>query len=620
MPLPATAAQAIGGHSASFYSAQLDTPPLPFNPYPDLILYEVFDGFFVYDDRNVNYVQTYDVTSPPEDPCTTCSTNLPPAPPPPPVCSGLCLQVNRTGTNSYSLFATNLTPGHEYVVATKLVFVPDITQQWTPITLFTAATYSASFSLTISGDQRFFEVWDLNLYQGPVVSITGAAPDSSVSGDVVLRAGIADIFPVSMMKVYVGATEIATIRPGEDGTISVPTYLFPNGQQQIWVEALDTGVLVDSDGDGVTDSTVTFQGWGSVTLNFTNDVYMQNYSLLYSAAGSVTLQYGVTSAQNYTFEVFRTNGTLLHTASGTSASGTISGDWNFADLSGNSVDDGVYVFSLTYSPQGGALISENISTTNFFDHGVTVGKYVLSYGTWPDSSDNDGLASLSRALSIRVNSAAYFDEDVIGPRREAYGVVQLDFSSAPIAIRRSTQTNDLMALTNALADITVGSWWFDGHASGYGLIFSETDRYLEVSLIAKDVAALLGNQYGYSHGLNYNVKYTRRLFSTMITGCSSAANTNEIAEAVGTPIGIQQVGNSQLQKSAYLGFTGVSKVGSTFNNWFSRLHQIWIDFADYDTPLQTAMDNANAAYSEVRSWGPLIFGFPPLKYNGDDSR
>ncbi len=75
---------------------------------------------------------------------------------------------------------------------------------------------------------------------------------------------------------------------------------------------------VDTDGDTVADDVATFQGWASTTLNFTNDVYMENYSPLYSAAGSITLQYTATSPQEYTFEVLNLDGDLLHSETGQS--------------------------------------------------------------------------------------------------------------------------------------------------------------------------------------------------------------------------------------------------------------------------------------------------------------
>lgn len=118
------------------------------------------------------------------------------------------------------------------------------------------------------------------------------------------------------------------------------------------------------------------------------------------------------------------------------------------------MDDGGYVFSLTANPQGGiaAAVPRVIRTTNFFDKGVTVAKYVISYGEWPRQDLNDSMAAMNNAVSTMANAAALFDDDIIGPNREAHGTIRADFSSEPYAIRKSTQTNDLAALTNALAD------------------------------------------------------------------------------------------------------------------------------------------------------------------------
>lgn len=106
----------------------------------------------------------------------------------------------------------------------------------------------------------------------------------------------------------------------------------------------------------------------------------------------------------------------------------------------------------------------NWPITNFFDEGVTVAKYVISYGTFNSQSLNDWLEALNNAVSSMANVAAFYDEDVIGPNREAHGTIRADFSSVPYAIRTSTQTADFAALTNALADPLTGSWLWEGHA------------------------------------------------------------------------------------------------------------------------------------------------------------
>ena len=41
----------------TFYSLTLNQPPFPFNPFPELPVYSIGDGKFVYDDRSVDYLQ-----------------------------------------------------------------------------------------------------------------------------------------------------------------------------------------------------------------------------------------------------------------------------------------------------------------------------------------------------------------------------------------------------------------------------------------------------------------------------------------------------------------------------------------------------------------------------------
>jgi len=421
--------------------------------------------------------------------------------------------------------------------------------------------------------------------------------------------------------VYVGAVQVGVIHSNQNGTIILPTSWFPNGQQQIWVEVVNQGVPVDTDGDSVADDVSSFQAWANITVNFANDVYMQNYSPLYSKAGSIALQYTATSSQDYTFEVFKTNGTLLHTASEQSVNGSITRQWNYTDFSGTAVNERVYVFALTYTPHSGgqgaaAAVAKKIITTNFVDSGVSVRKYVVSYGETPSSSLNTALSDVNRFLSIRVNGAAYFNYDIVGSDREDYNPPYIDFSSDPFSIRKATQTNDLLALTNALKSVETGSWLFEGH-SGQTDMIPGTDLYLTVRLYARDVATLLGNSYGFNVG-TFSVTYGRRLFSTFITGCSAAVGTSEWPNATGTPLGVQQVGNSQLKKSAFLGFTGLSYVPAKYP-WINRIHFEWLDGSDYDTALSTAVSRANLAYPAVQSWGPTVLGYTPLEYNGDES-
>ncbi|MFM2295519.1 MAG: hypothetical protein RLZZ350_1932 [Verrucomicrobiota bacterium] len=43
--------------TASFFSMQLEQPPLPFNPFPELPLYKAGKGIFIFDDRSVDYLK-----------------------------------------------------------------------------------------------------------------------------------------------------------------------------------------------------------------------------------------------------------------------------------------------------------------------------------------------------------------------------------------------------------------------------------------------------------------------------------------------------------------------------------------------------------------------------------
>ena len=129
--------------------------------------------------------------------------------------------------------------------------------------------------------------------------------------------------------------------------------------------------------------------------------------------------------------MYKTNGTLLHTTNG-QINGNLDPTWNFKDLLGSSVNDGRYVFSLTYGSPGTALTASanKIVTTNLFDTGVSVGRYVIPFGTWSNSAINTVLSNMNASISTRVNGAAFYDEEgIIGSDREDYNPPYVDFSS-----------------------------------------------------------------------------------------------------------------------------------------------------------------------------------------------
>jgi hypothetical protein len=262
----------------------------------------------------------------------------------------LYLNITRTNNSNFRLDVRNTSPGVFYGVGAKAVLNAEPFNTWSLVSVFEAQSTNKVLVGTASNPVRFYTGVNLDEYAGPSVSIVAPASET-VSGTANLQVQVKDILPLTTLKVYVGSVQVGVISSGQNGIIGVPTYLFANGQHEIWVQAANAGVLVDTDGDGVGDEVVPFNAGASVILNFTNDVRLENYSPLYSAAGSIMLNYATASPQNYVFEVFNLQGNLLHTASGQSANGAINGEWDFTDLSGNPVADDGYNFSLTTSPQ-----------------------------------------------------------------------------------------------------------------------------------------------------------------------------------------------------------------------------------------------------------------------------
>ncbi len=612
---------AKGSHTPAYYSAKRNVPPLPFNPFPDLPLFDLGDHNYVFDDSQVDYDTLQagakameDASELPVDQNEGMMSAM--------MAGALSVGITYSPPSGFLLDVLNMNPGGVYGVGAKALMDTDPFNTWSLVSVFQAEAANEQLEGNASAPARFYNAVDLDSYSGPLVEIVSPGDGSTVNGDVVVHIRVTDVLPILSVRIYVDAILAGVVQPGDDGRIVLPTSRFANGQHQIWVEVVNEGVPVDTDGDTVVDETSTFQSWASVDVSFSNGVFMQNYSPLYSQAGSIVLQYGAVTPHSYVFEVFTLQGGLLHASSGQSVAGVINAQWNYTDLNGQPVSDAGYVFSLSFTPLGGGQIlaaaTQTIMTTNYVDHGVNVGKYVTSYGTWPSSGLNSGLANMNAAVSVRVNAAAFFSDDIVGQGREAYNPVHADFSSDPIAIVKATETSDLLALKNALSDLFTGSWLFDGHSGPLNII-PGLDGYLTVSLTAQEIAGLLGNEYGFSRD-GYSLKYDRRLFSTMITGCSAAAGGSKLPEATGTPAGIQQVGNSQIKKSAYIAFTGLSYAGAEKFGWIARIHQEWLDGNDYDTPLNTALVIANNTYPAVVSWGPTLLGYNVLEYNANESR
>jgi hypothetical protein len=607
---------------STFYSLQHpDQPPLPFNLFPELPLYEVKPKVYVIDDQSVDYSQSLMTASGgPPVPGRGGQPQLPPILPPHTSTLGLTtlwVNISLNPPTNFFLDVFNTMPGVQYGVGAKSSIDSDPFNTWRLVTEFEATTTTQRLAGAASSPMRFYGAVNLDEYVGPRVQIVSPTSGSTVSGDVSVEVRVNDILPLANIEVFVGETLAGTVRAGQGGKVTIPSYWFPNGPQEIGVIVVNEGTFVDTDGDGVTDSPFAMRGWASVPVTFSNEVYMTSFSHLYSAAGSITLDYATTVPRTYTFEVFRLSGELLHTQNGASSDGNINPQWDFTNLSGQPANDNGYVFSLTTNPQGMAAAAgqRTIRSTNFFDKGVTVGKYVISYGEWPRQDFNDWMSAMNDAVSSRANFAAFFDEDIIGPNREAHGTVRADFSSEPYRIRKATQTNDLAALTNALADPQTGSWLWEGHA-GYSSIIPGDDNHLTVSLHATNIAALLGNSFNWPSSLT-NFVYNRRLHVTVNTGCGTVNGTLPLA--VGTPHGVKQEGNPWIKKSAFVGFVEKSRAGQPKSEWTVFIHNYWIDGGDYDSLLKTAVDLANLEYPEVVEWDPAVIGYRFLLYNGAGS-
>jgi hypothetical protein len=259
------------------------------------------------------------------------------------------LEITRNPTNLHGFFLDvhNMQVGTTYGIGAKTAPSSDPFDIWSLISVFEAEAPAMRFTSTASLPQRTFISANLDNYVAPSVRILSPASNIVVSGDVPVQVLVTDILPLDAIEIYVGPTRVGSILPGQGGAMKLPSYWFPNGPQEIWVRVINQGVNVDTDGDGSPDSPAALASWALVPVTFSNELYMVNFSPLYSAYG---LSYFAVTPHDYTFEVFRLNGELLRSESGTTVGGNINPPWNFTDLNGNAVNDFGYVFSLMATP------------------------------------------------------------------------------------------------------------------------------------------------------------------------------------------------------------------------------------------------------------------------------
>ena len=332
-----------------YYSVQRNVPPLPFNPYPELQLFDFGDNRFVYDDRDVDYVSLRKEREELVMAQTGAAENVNEAAESSNgllqslLSDGVRLHLTRTGSSSYSLLVTNLSPGTQYLLTDKLEFVDDLRAQWKPLFLFTAASNSATFTGTFAEDCQFFAVWDWDAYVGPAITLANPPERAVLTGKIKVKGSAGDIFPDRVAELYVDGDLVVAITNGPIA-MDLDTQLFSNG-----VHTLEVVVRTDQ----LTTNFLEFATVESRTVTFSNFLASIDNGPFFSF-GAVTLNFSTTGAADYTLEVLDDAPTVQRTFQGTTAGGAFQIAWDGRNSGGSLLPiESAYTFKMTAVGTGG---------------------------------------------------------------------------------------------------------------------------------------------------------------------------------------------------------------------------------------------------------------------------
>jgi len=270
----------------TYWLAQREGPPLPFNPFFNLRAYEIDPANHVYliDDTLADYealeaermeamsAGLLAETAGLDEGGVVLNGFEPPG-------YEDNFYVNSlTLSNGFLVFGLdNLTPGHEYLVTRKKVLDEDFTNYWVPEWAFTAAAIQQTITIPLptDSDTGFFRIVDYDLYQGPSLTIVSPADNSTVSGTLQVRCTLTDIFQPVWAELYVDGNFHAQLEYGEL-SFNVDSAKLANGPH-VFSVVLSSLIPIDADSAfqaeySVSLSSVTTSNWfaaGNIPQAFT---------------------------------------------------------------------------------------------------------------------------------------------------------------------------------------------------------------------------------------------------------------------------------------------------------------------------------------------------------------
>jgi len=654
----------------TYYSMQLkNPPPLPFNPFPDLPVYEIGDGKYLYDDREVDYRAIWRAAAERLAAEKALRDAMPKAPPAHSIMLGvrpaegggggfqtlldggetpehLQLVLGAGGTNT--LLMSELRVGSNYYVMAKQDITPNIDNPWYFVGSFVASSPSqvATLYSTSSIPKEFYTLWR-GEYFGPRLSIDSPTNGAVVSGDVALKLRVTDISPVSLYAYVNGqplapvsdlltvdlTTEVGVKHSGSADML-IPAGALRNGENHISIVAMNHGVEV------VPDTNTLYLG-NIQNFSTTRDIMIvasNNFAIVSTPtmaspdAGPSIHQLETTEAGDVTLDVLGLDGSPCKTLTATVTNpngGVVTFYWDYTKADSSPYTNSAYVARYTFTPAGGGMMAAGgggttIWFTNKIDKSPLISGSPLL--TWMEL---DGAID---ALCDDVFDSLY---DFF-----SWAIPQLFYTPAEIGENRThpvkwkfmelTMTNDVVWFHRFMTNRNFDTWVYHGHCNQQAIGFATPGGGpgpIGTTVTANDVGNDLGNLYGTGIYMG-TVEYKRRLRTVVMHGCWTAninGNTNggsppvvtEWPNATGTPIGVDQTLN-RLYKTVFVGFENVTSPQPTF---IEALLYDWphpnlqVPNAPIVDSVAFALDFAwegDANY--IRSLGPKTLGFAWLPY------
>lgn len=658
----------------TYYSMQVKMPPLPFNPLPDLPVYQISDRVFLYDDREVDYPALWKAQAERMAAAKALIDAMPKAPPARSIMLGvrdagdggggiqtlldegetpehLQLVLGSGGTNT--LLMSELRVGSNYYVMAKQDITPNIDNPWYFVGGFVASSPSqvATLYSTSSIPMEFYTLWR-GEYFGPRLTIDSPTNGAVVSGDVALKLRVTDISPVSLYA-YVNGQPLAPVsdlltvdltaevgvKHGGSADMVIPAGALRNGENHISIVAMNHGVeVVPNTNTLYLGNTANFSATLDIMIVASNNFAIVSIPTMSSPdAGPSVHQLETTEAGDVTLDILGLDGSPCKTLTATVTDpngGIVTINWDYTYADSSPYTNSAYVARYTFTPAGGGMMAaagagKTIWFTNKIDKSPLISGSPLL--TWMELN----ATPLEQAMDTLCDDVFDSLYDFF-----SWAIPQLFYTPAEIGENRThpvkwkfmelTMANDVVWFHRFMTNRNFDTWVYHGHCNQQAIGFAAPGGGpgpIGTTVTANDVGNDLGNLYGTGIYMG-TVEYKRRLRTVIMHGCWTAninGTTNggsppvitEWPNATGTPIGVDQTLN-RLYKTVFVGFENVTSPQPTF---IEALLYDWphpnlqIPNAPIVDSVAFALDFAWEGDSNyIRSLGPKTLGFAWLPY------